>query len=57
MSKTASPKADALRAMRESQFMTAAPKRKPVDDLRRDVSAVPATKPKKQKSSKRRRST
>lgn len=44
-----SPKADALRAMREAQFAGVKPATAPAQALRKAVAAVPAKKAKKPK--------
>lgn len=47
------PKSDALRAMREAEFASARPApRKPIQDLRKDVAAIPAKKQRPSKTKK-----
>ena len=47
MSKQPSPKADALRAMREAEFSKAKPPRAPVVDVRKAIERIPAKKVKR----------
>ncbi len=49
MSKDPTPKADALRAMREAQFSATSEQRKPTKALREAVAAIPAKKARKAK--------
>jgi hypothetical protein len=54
MSRDPTPKSDALRAMREAEFTSSRPApRKPVQDLRKDVAAIPAKKQRSPKAKKR----